>query len=59
MGLLPTALDITENPKNLKIVELEAPQLPRSWTMRKLLWPLSTPLRQPDQPDPGERRYLR
>ena len=30
VGLLPTALDITENPKNLKIVELEAPQLPRS-----------------------------
>lgn len=30
MGLLPTSLDIVENPKNLKIVELEAPQLPRS-----------------------------
>jgi len=30
VGLLPTSLDITENPKNLKIVELEAPQLPRS-----------------------------
>lgn len=30
IGLLPTVLDITENPKNLKIVELEAPQLPRS-----------------------------
>ena len=23
-------LDVTENPKNLKLVELEAPQLPRS-----------------------------
>ncbi|QKJ85943.1 D-methionine transport system substrate-binding protein [Paramixta manurensis] len=30
VGLLPTSLDITENPKKLKIVELEAPQLPRS-----------------------------
>ena len=30
VGLLPTVLDVTENPKTLKIVELEAPQLPRS-----------------------------
>ncbi|MBF1994768.1 MetQ/NlpA family lipoprotein [Serratia symbiotica] len=30
VGLLPTKLDVTENPKNLKLVELEAPQLPRS-----------------------------
>ncbi len=30
VGLLPTVLDVTENPKKLKIVELEAPQLPRS-----------------------------
>ena len=30
VGLMPTVLDVTENPKNLKIVELEAPQLPRS-----------------------------
>jgi len=30
VGLLPTALDIVENPKKLKLVELEAPQLPRS-----------------------------
>ena len=29
-GLSATPLDITANPKNLKIVELEAPQLPRS-----------------------------
>lgn len=29
-GLLPTSLDIIENPKHLKIIELEAPQLPRS-----------------------------
>lgn len=29
-GLMPTSLDIVENPKDLKIVELEAPQLPRS-----------------------------
>lgn len=43
VGLLPTVLDVTENPKNLKIVELEAPQLPRSWTMHRLHWRLSTP----------------
>ncbi|MBX9448041.1 MetQ/NlpA family lipoprotein [Dickeya chrysanthemi] len=30
VGLLPTVLDVTENQKNLKLVELEAPQLPRS-----------------------------
>lgn len=30
VGLLPTVLDVTENTKNLKLVELEAPQLPRS-----------------------------
>lgn len=30
VGLEATTLDITANPKNLKIVELEAPQLPRS-----------------------------
>jgi len=30
VGLLPTALDITENPKNLKIVEIEAPQMTRA-----------------------------
>lgn len=29
-GLLPTVSDIVENPKKLKILELEAPQLPRS-----------------------------
>ena len=29
-GLEATTLDITANPKNLKIIELEAPQLPRS-----------------------------
>jgi D-methionine transport system substrate-binding protein len=28
-GLLPTALDITANPKHLKIMELEGAQLPR------------------------------
>ncbi|MEG2041714.1 MAG: MetQ/NlpA family lipoprotein [Hafnia sp.] len=28
IGLLPTVLDVTENPKKLKLVELEAPQLP-------------------------------
>ncbi|WP_300002007.1 MetQ/NlpA family lipoprotein [uncultured Cedecea sp.] len=30
VGLLPTVLDVVENPKKLKLVELEAPQLPRS-----------------------------
>lgn len=29
VGYTPTVVDIIENPKNLKIVELEAPQLPR------------------------------
>lgn len=29
VGILPKVTDIAENPKNLKIVELEAPQLPR------------------------------
>lgn len=30
VGLLPTVNDIVSNPKNLKIMELEAPQLPRA-----------------------------
>lgn len=30
VGLLPSTLDVVANPKNLKLVELEAPQLPRS-----------------------------
>ncbi len=30
IGLLPKVTDISENPKNLKILELEAPQLPRA-----------------------------
>ncbi len=30
VGLLPKVTDITENPRNLKILELEAPQLPRA-----------------------------
>ncbi|MBO9204263.1 MULTISPECIES: methionine ABC transporter substrate-binding lipoprotein MetQ [Niastella] len=30
VGLLPKITDIVANPKNIKIVELEAPQLPRS-----------------------------
>lgn len=30
IGLQPTVLDVVENPKNLRLVELEAPQLPRS-----------------------------
>lgn len=43
-GLMPTALDVVENPKNLKFVELEAPQLPRALDDKKLLWPSSTQL---------------
>ncbi|CAK9884036.1 MAG: D-methionine-binding lipoprotein MetQ [Candidatus Erwinia impunctatus] len=30
VGLQPTVLDVVNDPKNLKLVELEAPQLPRS-----------------------------
>jgi D-methionine transport system substrate-binding protein len=30
VGLLPTSLDIVNNPKKLKIVEIEAPQLTRA-----------------------------
>jgi D-methionine transport system substrate-binding protein len=30
VGLLPTVNDITGNPKNIKILEMEAPQLPRA-----------------------------
>ena len=30
VGLLPKLTDIVENPKNLKILELEAPQIPRA-----------------------------
>ena len=30
VGLLPKVIDITENPKKFKILELEAPQLPRT-----------------------------
>lgn len=30
VGLVPKVTDIAENPKNLKILELEAPQLPRA-----------------------------
>ena len=29
IGLLPKVTDITENPKNFRILELEAPQIPR------------------------------
>lgn len=38
VGLLPTVLDVTENSKNLKLVELEAPQLPRSSTISRSRW---------------------
>ncbi|CDH03490.1 MetQ/NlpA family lipoprotein [Xenorhabdus bovienii] len=36
VGLLPTILDVTENPKHLDIVQLEAPQLPRSLDDQKI-----------------------
>ncbi|MBI6548966.1 MetQ/NlpA family lipoprotein [Xenorhabdus lircayensis] len=36
VGLLPTILDITSNPKHLDIVQLEAPQLPRSLDDQKI-----------------------
>ncbi|MDC9612606.1 MetQ/NlpA family lipoprotein [Xenorhabdus khoisanae] len=36
VGLLPTILDITNNPKHLDIVQLEAPQLPRSLDDQKI-----------------------
>ncbi|MBA7798110.1 MetQ/NlpA family lipoprotein [Citrobacter sp. RHBSTW-01065] len=36
VGLLPTKLDIIENPKNIQLVELEAPQLPRSLDDQKI-----------------------
>lgn len=35
-GLLPTVLDVIENPKGLKLIELEAPQLPRSLDDNKI-----------------------
>jgi D-methionine transport system substrate-binding protein len=36
VGLLPTINDITANPKELKILELEAPQLPRALDDQKV-----------------------
>ncbi|WP_127960382.1 MetQ/NlpA family lipoprotein [Serratia microhaemolytica] len=36
VGLLPTVLDVIENPKNLRLIELEAPQLPRSLDDQKI-----------------------
>jgi len=36
VGLLPTALDIVSNPKNIKITEVEAPQLPHAYTDGKV-----------------------
>ncbi|PHM61904.1 MetQ/NlpA family lipoprotein [Xenorhabdus ishibashii] len=38
VGLLPTILDITGNPKNLDIVQLEGPQLPRSLDDQKIVF---------------------
>ncbi len=36
VGLLPTTLDLTENPKKLQFIELEAVQLPRSLDDKKI-----------------------
>jgi len=36
VGLLPTSLDVVENPKKIKLVELEAPQLPQSLDDQKI-----------------------
>lgn len=36
VGLLPTSLDIVHNPKKLKIVEIEAPQLTRALDDRQI-----------------------
>jgi D-methionine transport system substrate-binding protein len=36
VGLLPTSLDIVNNPKKLKIVEIEAPQLTRALDDRQI-----------------------
>ncbi len=36
VGLMPTVLDVVENPKKVKLVELEAPQLPRSLDDQKI-----------------------
>ncbi len=57
-GLLPTVLDVVENPKNLKIVGWKHRSCLALWTTRKSLWQLQYHLCQPDWPDSGERRYL-
>ncbi len=36
-GLLPTALDITDNPRHLQIMELEGAQLRAYWMNPKLM----------------------
>ncbi len=36
-GLLPTALDITDNPRHLQIMELEGAQLHAYWMIPKLM----------------------
>ncbi len=59
IGLLPTVLDITENPKNLKIVELEAPQLPRSLDDAQIaLAVINTTYASQIGLTPGQRRHL-
>jgi D-methionine transport system substrate-binding protein len=55
VGLLPTALDITANPKDLKIMELEGAQLPRVLDDPKVMSPSSAP---PISSKPGCRRCM-
>lgn len=43
-GLLPTALDITDNPRHLQIMELEGRSSRAYWMIPKLMWRLSAPL---------------
>lgn len=43
-GLLPTAVDITANPRHLNIMELEGASCRACWTTRKWMWRLSAPL---------------
>jgi D-methionine transport system substrate-binding protein len=54
-GLLPTAVDITDNPHHLKIMELEGAQLPRVSTTRRSTWRSSAP---PTCSKPGSRRCV-
>lgn len=58
VGLLPTALDIVGNPKKLKIVEIEAPQLPRAGRSESDAGDHQHQLFQPDRPVAGQGRAV-